>query len=194
MRDLGPVVIVALLVVPATLVAQTSIPPAGQVTPIAAVQPELPPATKLEGFKPAAGSVVTLGYDDLGGAAGVRVEVREMRDAKGSARGLLVQIAEGQVQVRSFVDADEIPELLKGLDALLEVKANPTPFKMFEVRYTTRGELRLTAFNNAKGAVQYAVQVGRTQKAQRLLEAPDLLRLRGSFDAALQKLNAMSAR
>ncbi|HWI19538.1 MAG TPA: hypothetical protein VNT81_17410, partial [Vicinamibacterales bacterium] len=26
----------------------------------------LPPATKLEGFKPAAGSVTTLGYDELG--------------------------------------------------------------------------------------------------------------------------------
>jgi hypothetical protein len=192
MRDLGPAVIVALLVVPATLVAQISIPPAGQVTPIAAAQPELPPATKLEGFKSAAGSVVTLGYDDLGGAAGVRVEVREMRDAQGGARGLLVQITESQVH--SFVDADEIPELLKGLDALIEIKANPTPFKMFEVRYTTRGDLRLTAFNNAKGAVQYDVQVGRTQKAHRLLEAADLLRLRGLFDAALQKLNSMSAK
>ena len=194
MRDLGPVVIVALLVVPATLAAQTSIPPAGQVTPIAAVQPELPPATKLEGFKPV-GAVVTLGYDDLGGAAGVRVEVREMRDAKGGARGLVVQIMESQARTeRSFVDADEIPELLKGLDALLEVKANPTPFKMFEVRYTTRGELRLTAFNNAKGAVQYAVQVGRAQKALRLLEASDLLRLRGLFDAALQKLSSIGVK
>jgi len=46
------------------------------------------------------------------------------------------------------VDADEVGELLKGFDALLEVKANPTQFKNFEVRYTTRGELQLTAFSS----------------------------------------------
>src|SRR5947207_15907113 len=90
------------------------------------------------------------------------------------------------------VDADEIPELLKGVDALLEVKANPTQFKMFEVRYATRGDLQLIAFNNPKGTVQYAAQAGRTMKAQKVLEGPDVLKLRGLFDAALQKLNASS--
>ena len=35
----------------------------------------------------------------------------------------------------------------------LEVKANPTQFKMFEVRYTMQGELQLTAFNDHKGTV-----------------------------------------
>src|SRR5208282_4154515 len=84
-----------------------------------------PPATKMEGFKPAAGSVLTLGYDELGKVGGVSVDVREMRDAKGAnVRGLLVDVTQNQYrQERSFVDADEIPELLKGFDALLDVKA-----------------------------------------------------------------------
>lgn len=154
------------------------------------------PATKMEAFKPSAGSVLTFGYDELGSVGGVTVDVREMHDAKGgSVRGLVVEVYESQYRKeRSFVDADEIPELLKGLDALLEVKANPTQFKSFEVRYTTRGELQLTAFNSSRGAIGYAVQAGRTLKAQTIgLNAEAMQKLRGLFDTALQKLNTVAA-
>jgi hypothetical protein len=155
-----------------------------------------PPATKIEAFSPAAGSVLTLGYDDLGSVGGVSVDVRDMHDSKGgSVRGLVVEVTESQYRKeRSFVDVDEVPELLKGFDALLEVKTNPTQFKNFEVRYTTRGELQLTAFNNARGVVLYAVQAGRPLKAESLgLSAADMQKLRGLFDAALQKLGNTGA-
>jgi hypothetical protein len=118
-----------------------------------------------------------------------------MRDAKGSGvRGLLVEVTESQYrEERSFVDADEIPELLKGFDALLEVKTNPTAFKNFEVRYTTKGDLQLTAFNSSDGSVMYAVQTGKITKAQRVgLGAPDMQKLRALFDAAGQKLATLS--
>jgi hypothetical protein len=137
---------------------------------------------------------MTIGYNELGGVTGISVDVREMRDARGaSVRGLLVDVTESEYrQGRSFVDADEIPELLKGFDALLEVKTNPTQFNNFEVRYTTRGELQLTAFNNTKGAVVYAVEAGRTLRAQRVgLSASDMQKLRGLFDAAAQKLGTL---
>jgi hypothetical protein len=116
-----------------------------------------------------------------------------MHDAKGgSARGLLVEVTQSQYRSeRSFVDADEVSDLLKGVDALLEVKTNPTQFKNFEVRYTTRGELQLTAFNNDKGVVQYAVQVGRTLKAQVVgISEANMLELRRMFEAGSQTLNA----
>jgi hypothetical protein len=174
------------------LAAQVA-PPGGPAAQ--AAQASLPPATKLEGFKPAAGSVVTIGYDELGGLAGVSVDVREMRDAKGSgARGLLVEVTESQYRKeRSFVDADEIPELLKGIDALLDVKANPTQFKSFEVRYTTRGELQLTAFNTSNNSILFAIQVGRGLKAQRVgIGASDMQKLRATFDAALQKIGTLT--
>ncbi|MEQ1760400.1 MAG: hypothetical protein ABL986_18970 [Vicinamibacterales bacterium] len=192
MREAGRLVVAAAFVVifAMPLMAQVGAPG----TPPGVAQPAPPPATKLEGFEPAAGSVVTLGYDEIGslGYGLVSVSVREIRDAKGgSARGLLVEVTESQYRKeRSFVDADEIPELLKGLDALLEVKANPTQFKMFEVRYTTRGELQLTVFNNPRGEVSYAVGAGRMLKAQKFLVEGDMLKLRGLFDAASQKLNA----
>jgi len=109
--------------------------------------------------------VLTLGFDDLGSVRGISVDVRELRDLKSpgvGVRGLVVDVRESQYRnERSFVDADEIPELLKGLDALLAVKENPTPFKNFEVRYTTRGELQLTAFSTRDGSINYSVRVGR---------------------------------
>jgi hypothetical protein len=155
-----------------------------------------PPATKIEAFTPTAGSVLTFGYDELGIVAGVSVDVREMRDTKGAGvRGLVVQVSESEYRKeRSFVDADEIPELLKGFDALLEVKANPTQFKSFEVRYTTKGELQLTAFNSSRGNIAFAVQAGRVLKAQSIgLGVAEMQKLRGLFDAALQKLNTLAA-
>jgi hypothetical protein len=155
--------------------------------------PILPPATQLEAFKPTAGSVLTFGYDELGTVRGVSVDVREMRDARGpGARGLVVGVKESQYrQESSFVDADEIPELLKGLDTLLQVKANPTPFRRFEVRYTTRGELQLVAYNDYRG-IFFSVTAGRTFKAHDVgFDLEEMQKLRGFFEAAQQKLSTL---
>ena len=38
-----------------------------------------PPATKLEAFKPAAGTIVVLGYKGLGSLPGISIDAREMR-------------------------------------------------------------------------------------------------------------------
>jgi hypothetical protein len=64
---------------------------------------------------------------------------------------------------------------------------------MFEVQYTTRGELELTAFNNNKGEISYAVKAGRPLGATRYLKSEEMLKLKGLFDSALQKLNAVGA-
>jgi hypothetical protein len=171
--------------------------PTGAQTPAATAQQKAatvppPPATKMEAFEPSAGSVMTLGYDDVGSIQGIAVDAREMRDTKSTGvRGLLVEITESQYrEERSFVDTDEIPELLKGFDALLSVQSNPTQFKNFEVRYKTKGGLQLTAFNMTNGTILYAVQVGRTLTAQRTgLSQANMQKVRDLFVAAAQKLN-----
>jgi hypothetical protein len=119
-----------------------------------------------------------------------------MRDTKGaSVRGLVVDITESQFRNESsFVDADEIPELLKGLDSLLEVKDNPTKFKQFEVRYTTRGQLVLTAFNTTAGVISYSIKAGRLVGATAFVSAADMQSLRGLFDSASQKLATLGAK
>jgi hypothetical protein len=147
----------------------------------AAAATALPPATRLEAFKPAAGSVVNFAFTEVGEVQGVQVDAREMRGASGTVvRGLVVQVTQSQYrEERSFVDVDEIPELLKGIDHLLSVKENPNPaFKSFEVRYTTKGELRVTAFSTSNGNISYAIEAGRVVKAQRFVDEGDLRKFR----------------
>lgn len=192
MRRFGTIAFVVTLIMPATAVeAQVSVPPLGQLPVF--VQPVAIPATKLDGFQPAVDSVVTLGYEVLGTVGGGRisVDVREVRDSAGhSARGLTVDVRESQTRhERSYVDADEIPALLKGLDALLDAIVNPTAFKRFEVTYTTRGSLVLLAYSNASGVLEYSVQAGRTVPSTvSRLGAAELHALRAIFDAAHRKL------
>ena len=148
-----------------------------------------PPATKIEAFKPAAGTVVTFGYNELGSVSGISVDAREIRDTKGNvARGVAVEVTQSEYrQETAFVDTDELPELLKGIDALLGVKTNPTTFENFEVRYTTKGDLQVTAFN--RGAqIKYAVQAGRITKAQAFVDEDALRKLRTVFETASQQL------
>lgn len=161
-------------------------------TAAATAAPASPPATKLEAFKPNAGSVVTFAYDELGSVAGASVDVREIREVKGAVvRGAVVTVRESEYRRETaFIDADEIPELLRGIDALLAVQSNPTNFKNFEVRYNTRGDLRLTAFNSSGDKIRYAVEAGRVTKAQTFVSADQVRELRTMFAAAQQKLAA----
>ena len=173
--------------------AQTPAPAAPP--PPMMVAPPLPPATMLEGFTPAIGSLLTLGFDDLGEVGGVSVDVRELRDTRGGrVRGLVVEVTESQaITEQSFVDADEIPELLKAIDALIATTGNPTQFKSFEVRYATKGELELSASNSRNRGVVFSVTAGRLLKARRrFLNAGEMHQLRTLFEAASQKLATLA--
>ena len=153
-----------------------------------------PAATKLEAFKPTPGSLVTLGYEDLGDIAfgRVRVDVREMRDSKGGiVRGVLVRVSDNQFhQEDAYIDPDEIPDLLRGIDAIIRTRSNPTTFKAFELRYVTRGELEVSAYNT-DAYVQYAITAGRQTKATAVnLNGADISRFRAMLLTANDRLNA----
>ena len=150
-----------------------------------------PPPTKLESFEPTPGLIVTMGRDELGSIKGVSVDVREMRETgREPVRGLVVQATDTQTE-RSYIDADELPGLLKGIDSLLEVTTNPTQFQGFEVRYVTRGGLEITAFNRSSQLL-YTVQVGRLGTARKSgLTMSDMRQLRELFATAAQKLASL---
>jgi hypothetical protein len=152
-----------------------------------------PPATRLEAFKPSAGSLVTLAYDQLGDLAfgRVRADVREMRDSKGGVvRGVLVRVSDSQYhQELAYLDPDEIPELLKGIDAILRTRSNPTSFNAFELRYVTRGGLEVSAYNT-DAYVQYAIQAGRVTTATALnLNRDDVVKFHAMLVAANERLS-----
>jgi len=176
------------------LAAAAATPAAAQTT-AAPVEPIIlgpppPPATALEAFRTSPGVITTIGYDDLGDVSGVFVDVREMRDSQGArVRGVVVQIGGRQAAPeQAFVDADEVADLIKGVDLLLNTTTNPTQFRSFDMRYSTKGELVLTASSTRQRGVLYGVEVGRQLKVRRSLNGGELHQLRTLFEAAQQKL------
>lgn len=162
------------------------------------------PKTKMEAFTPKAGAVWTIGYDEVGQlserdngyGSEISVEARELREkGDSSARGLTVRVRQSEYKNETaLVDADEIPELLKGFDALIEVKSNPTGFRQFEVNYVTRGGLQLSTFNDSKSEISYMVRAGQITKAVAFLDEERMRALRDLVAAAQAKLLAVSTK
>jgi hypothetical protein len=196
MRGLSLVIVVgALFGLPAPSMAQLIGP---ESSPLPVVVQAAPVAvTKLEGFRPAPGAIMTIGHEILGGIrrGGVVVEVRDVRDSQGNAAGgLTVLLTTSNAATsrfeRTFIDVDELPGVLKSLDALLKYTANPTPFKKFEARFVTRGNLSFVAYANTTGNIEYALQVDEVPQATvPNIESVDMLRLRELIELGLQKLN-----
>ena len=166
----------------------------------ATTQP-LPPAAKLEGFRPSAGAALILGYTTIGNTRGVSVDARQVRSGvSNEARGILVHVASGYRDERSFVDVDEIAELLRGIDALLGVSGNPTDLDQFEVRYTTKGDLEVTAFSHEslfdskKQTIDYTVSAGRLLQATASLDKAGMVKFKSLVEQAQAKLAALSAK
>jgi hypothetical protein len=155
------------------------------------VGPPPPPATALEAFYVPPGAVLMTAYEDLGEVDGVFVEAREMRDGRNRrVRGIVVTIAGRQPRPdQAYIDPDEFVELLKGFDALIAITTNPTgQFRNFDMRYSTRGELVLTASSTRNRGVLYGVEVGRVLRTRRTLNGGEFSTLRTLVEAAQQKL------
>jgi hypothetical protein len=182
---LGVAAYVVCCVLPAAPLGAQSPQPAPMI-----LAPPLPPATMMEAFRYPIGALFTLGYEELGEVAGISVEVREMRDNRGGrVRGVVVEIVNPPAREQSLIDADELPDLLKGFDTMLEIRNNPTQFRSFETRYATRGELILSANSSRNRGVLYAVEVGRLVKARRGgLNGGEMQQLRTLLEGASQKL------
>ncbi|HEY2432022.1 MAG TPA: hypothetical protein VGI12_05040 [Vicinamibacterales bacterium] len=188
----------AFLVSMAAPPAQAPAPPASAPREPIVIGPPPPPATALEAFHAAPGDILTTAYEELGEVEGVLVEAREMRDPRGGqTRGIVVTIADQSHAEpdQAFVDPDEFDSLMKGFDALLAITVNPSAeFRNFDMRYSTRGELVLTASSTRLRGVAYGVEVGRTLRARRTLNGGEFHQLRTLVEAAQQKLATLANR
>jgi hypothetical protein len=145
----------------------------------------------MEAFKPVEGSVVTLGSDSIiSGVRQVTLEARQIKASDGTgAKGLKVDIQEGEYKEgTSFIDADEIGELIRAMDAMLAVNSNPTQFHSFEVHYTTRGSLKLIVFNRSDGSLSYAIEAG---IATAFTDAAGFAKLKQGIEEGKQKLDSV---
>jgi hypothetical protein len=156
--------------------------------------PPPPPATLLEGFRAPVGAVLTIGHETLGEVKGISVDVRELRDSSGGrVRGVVVEVNPDKSPTElSYVDIDELPALIRGLDQLLAVTTNPTQFRNFEVHYATKGELEIAGSISRSRGIVFTVEAGRAQKARREDLTPgELHQLRILIEAASQRLATM---
>jgi len=190
-----PLTLVAAILLAAPLAAQSpaQAPPQEPII----IGPPPPPATALEAFNVPPGTVLFTSYEDLGEVAGVFVEARELREGRGPARrvrGIVVTIAGRQPNPeQAYVDPDEFATLLRGFDALLAITTNPSgQWRNFDMRFSTRGELVLTASSTRNRGVLYGVEVGRVQHARRTLNGGEFHQLRTLVEAAQQKLATLA--
>jgi TRAP-type C4-dicarboxylate transport system substrate-binding protein len=92
-------------------------------------------------------------------------------------------------QNTSFVAADEIDSLLKGIDYIAKIGNDITKHENFEVDYRTKGDLRISVFNSSRsGNISAVIASGRIGRTQTFIGMRDLEEFRKLIDAAKAKL------
>lgn len=144
--------------------------------------------TKLESFEAKTGTVIVSGFTTAGEVrgglrGGVTVEAVEFTDATSGTKmsGIRIEVSQGDdigTQSISFVDADEIDSLLKGIDYISKVDKSATKMNDFQADYKTRGDLTITTFSQSNGKIGTAIQSGNIGAARVFLKSDGLLNLR----------------
>ena len=166
-----------------------------------AAEPEKP-KTKLEAFVAQDGVVVIRGFSKIGEIAGkfgssVIVESKEFTNAGSGKRehGITVQVKEAGRLERdhtSYVDFDEIPSLLKGLDYISKVDKSSTTLDQFQADYRTKGDLVVSTFNDSSGTkVSVAVSSGAIGRTTAYFALADLERFRALVQTAYASLERL---
>jgi hypothetical protein len=155
------------------------------------------PTTKLEAFQAQTGIVVVRGYTTVGSARGmgtVTVDSRDFRDAsnpKTRITGVSITVKEAgrlERENTAFIDSDEIESLVAGLDYISKATKDVTPLTNFEVEYRTKGDFRITVFNNSSGELSAAVSAGRIGKTSAYIKLSQLSELRQLIIDAKSKI------
>jgi len=150
------------------------------------------PRTRLEQLDLSIEKVIVRGSTTVGGLIGrngtVRVEAIELREEGSASRALGVVVTlkgtrqeseTTQIEVRAFMDYEEIDPLIKGLDSVAKTDDTITKLANFEAHYTTNGDLEIAGFRQTPGgAVAAAVSAGNCDRVRILLSLEELAKLR----------------
>jgi hypothetical protein len=158
-----------------------------------------PTSTKIEAFSQRVGAVIVKGYKPLGvlgDATGtVGLECREFFDPATNKReyGLIVQVTEKAGREReslSYVDYEEIDELLRGIDYISTIDSSVTKLGNFEALYRTKDNLQIAVFSS-QGHKQAAVMSGQSSPVTVFITRDDLAKLRVWIADAKLRLDAL---
>ena len=157
------------------------------------------PATKLEAFQARTGVVLIRGFSIIGTISSrfgeLTVDAREFRDGSNPnsprTTGVSITVKEsGQLEREStsYIDNDEVGSLIKGIEYITHITKDATKLDLFEADYPTKGDLRVTVFNNDKGEVSAAVSRGQIGRTTAYLKFSDLDKLRELILLAKSKI------
>lgn len=159
-------------------------------------QQTAPPKTKIEAFTGESGAVLVKGYTSTGivrGRGSVEISAMTFRNAKTGeeTKGLSITLSNIGTYVSdtsAFVDYDEIAGLLAGIDYISGTDTSSTKLANFEAIYSTRGNLKITVFNDSAATNAVAVDVNRYTRGA-FLKMSDLAKIRDAVAAAKQILD-----
>ncbi len=146
------------------------------------------PRTKLEAIESRYERVVIKGFMEISRLAlrggELRVDVVELKDVADSSRAtgivfVLREAAERPREERSFVDYDEVGQLLRALETIGKVNETVTKLTGFEARYRTAGDLDINVFRQSRTGNAASISCGICDRVTVLLTLDDLERLRG---------------
>jgi hypothetical protein len=114
------------------------------------------PKTQIEAFASETGAVLIKGFSTIGSVSGslgsISIDAREFTNAKNGKKsyGIVIDITQTgnyEKDESSYIDYDEIDDLVAGLDYISKVDGSVTKLKNFEATYTTRSGFAITVFN-----------------------------------------------
>lgn len=157
------------------------------------------PKTQLESFAAETGAVIVKGYSTIGrlvGMGSIEVDAREFTNAQSRKKtyGMVIEVKEsGRLERsdRSFIDYDEIPSLIAGIDYISKIKSDVTKLKNFEATYSTKGDFSITVFNDQAGKLSAAVTSGRIGRASAYFGIDQLSKLRELIVQAKEKIESI---
>lgn len=153
--------------------------------------------TKLEAFQAKTGIVIINGYTTVGvikGMGSISIDARDIKDAsnlKLKTTGISFTIREAgrlERENTAFVDSDEIDSLITGIDYISKTTKGITSQAQFEIQYKTKGNFRITVFNNTNGELSAVVSAGNIGRTSAYISIQQLSELKSFILEAKAKL------
>jgi hypothetical protein len=162
----------------------------------------LDPRTRLEALQLKIGAVIVRGSQRVGTVRGqgrVEVAALEVIDTGSNvrARGLSLSIEEAGERGREavvFVDYEELPGLMEGLESMSRLDRGETQFSNVEVSYRTRGDLLVSVYSTRGGIVRCVVSGEPLTPAAVTFPAEEVGNLRALIATAKNRLDEARAK
>lgn len=158
------------------------------------------PKTKLESFQHQIGAVFIKGQSEIGKVRGlgatISIFAMEITDVgtQTKHKGMAIAVEEGKKygnSSQSFIDYDEIDQLVGGIEYVGKIQPGVTELDKFEATYSTNGNLRVTTFTETS-KISAAVKTASIGGATAYLSLDQLNEFKNIISLAKKKLDSLN--